>query len=60
MARRITMSRGLAASAAPVLLGLLSPILTAQTIAMPASDPVGISRSGAGVAYGKSLEDSSS
>lgn len=56
MARRITMSRGLAASAAPVLLGLLSPILTAQTIAMPASDPVGISRSGAGVAYGKSLE----
>ena len=50
MARRITMSRGLAASAAPVLLGLLSPILTAQTIAMPASDPGGISRSGAGVA----------
>ena len=56
MARRITMSRGLAATAAPVFLGLLSPILTAQTIAMPASDPVGISRSGAGVAYGKSLE----
>lgn len=56
MARRITMSRGLAATAAPVLLGLLSPILTAQTIALPASDPVGISRSGAGVAYGKSLE----
>lgn len=50
------MSRGLAATTAPVLLGLLSPILTAQTIAMPASDPVGISRSGTGVAYGKSLE----
>ena len=50
------MSRGLAVSVAPVLLGLLSPILSAQTIAMPASDPVGISRSGTGVAYGKSLE----
>ena len=56
MARRITMSRGLAVSAAPAVLGLLSPVLTAQTIAMPASDPVGISRSGTGVAYGKSLE----
>ncbi len=56
MARRITMSRGLVASAAPVLLWLLSPVLGAQTLAMPASDPVGIARSGAGVAYGKSLE----
>ncbi|MBL0312934.1 MAG: outer membrane protein transport protein [Holophagaceae bacterium] len=56
MARRITMSRGLATSAAPGLLGLTSPVLTAQTIATPASDPVSISRSGAGVAYGKSLE----
>lgn len=56
MARRITMSRGLATTAAPVLLVLLSPVLTAQTLAMPASDPVSISRSGAGVAYGKSLE----
>lgn len=59
MARRITMSRGLAATAAPVLMGLLSPALAAQTIALPASDPVGISRSGADVAYGKSLEAAS-
>lgn len=56
MARRINLSRGLAATAAPALLGLLSPALAAQTIALPASDPVGIARSGAGVAYGKSLE----
>ncbi len=56
MARRITMSRGLARAAAPLVLGLLSPVMAAQTIALPASDPVGISRSGAGVAYGKSLE----
>lgn len=53
------MSRGLASAVAPVLLGslgLLSPALTAQAIATPASDPVSIARGGAGVAYGKSLE----
>ncbi len=53
MARRITLGKSLAASA---WLGLLTPALSAQTISVLASDPVGISRSGAGVAYGKSLE----
>lgn len=36
--------------------GLLAPVLGAQSLGLPASDPVGISRSGAGVAYGRSLE----
>ncbi len=58
MARRITLGNGLAA---PALLGLLLTPgkLGAQTIALPGSDPVTISRSGAGVAYGKSLEAAS-
>ena len=56
MARWITLSRGLATAIAPGLLGMLSPGLSAQTLAMPASDPVSVSRGGAGVAYGKSLE----
>ncbi len=56
MARRIKVSRGLATAA---MLGFLSPALHAQTTGLPASDPVGISRSGAGVAYGRSLEAAS-
>jgi long-subunit fatty acid transport protein len=39
-----------------LLAGLGAPRLAAQTWALPASDPVGIARSGAGVAYGASLE----
>lgn len=35
---------------------LLAPALCAQSLAVPASDPVGIGRSGAGVAFGRSLE----
>lgn len=53
MARRITLSRVLAAATA---VGAVCPSLFAQTPGLPASDPVGISRSGAGVAYGRSLE----
>ena len=39
-----------------LLAGLGAPRLAAQAWALPASDPVGIARSGAGVAYGNSLE----
>lgn len=39
-----------------VLAGLGAPRLAAQAMALPASDPVGIARSGTGVAYGNSLE----
>ena len=39
-----------------LLAGLGAPRLAAQAMALPASDPVGIARSGAGVAYGNSLE----
>jgi len=39
-----------------LLAGLGAPPLAAQSWALPASDPVGIARSGAGVAYGNSLE----
>jgi len=39
-----------------LLAGLGAPHLAAQSWALPASDPVGIARSGAGVAYGNSLE----
>ena len=39
-----------------LLAGLGAPRLTAQAMALPASDPVGIARGGAGVAYGNSLE----
>lgn len=37
-------------------LGLAAAPLSAQSIALPASDPVGIARAGTGVAYGRSLE----
>jgi len=39
--------------------GLASPTLSAQALALPASDPVGIGRSGTGVAFGQSLEAAS-
>lgn len=39
-----------------LLAGLGAPRLAAQAWALPASDPVGIARSGAGVAYGNNLE----
>jgi long-subunit fatty acid transport protein len=39
-----------------LLAGLGAPRLAAQAMALPASDPVGIARSGAGVAYGNNLE----
>ena len=39
-----------------LLAGLGAPHLAAQSWALPASDPVGIARSGAGVAFGNSLE----
>ncbi len=39
-----------------LLAGLGAPQLAAQSWALPASDPVGIARSGTGVAYGNSLE----
>ena len=42
-----------------LLAGLGAPRLAAQSWALPASDPVGIARSGAGVAYGNSLEAAS-
>lgn len=40
----------------PLLLGLAALDLQAQSLALPASDPVGIGRGGAGVAFGRSLE----
>jgi len=42
--------------AAGLLAGLGAPRLAAQSWALPASDPVGIARSGAGVAFGNNLE----
>lgn len=42
-----------------LLMGLGVPHLAAQTWGLNASDPVGIARSGAGVAYGNSLEAAS-
>jgi long-subunit fatty acid transport protein len=39
-----------------LLAGLGAPRLAAQSWALPASDPVGIARSGTGVAYGNNLE----
>ena len=39
-----------------LLAGLGAPRLAAQSWALPASDPVGIARSGAGVAFGNNLE----
>ena len=39
-----------------LLAGLGAPRLAAQSWALPAADPVGIARSGTGVAYGASLE----
>ncbi len=41
-----------------VVMGSLLP-LSAQTVFLPASDPVGIGRSGTGVAFGRSLEAAS-
>lgn len=38
------------------LLGLIAPTLAAQSLSLPASDPVGIGRAGVGVAFGRSLE----
>jgi long-subunit fatty acid transport protein len=40
-------------------LGLLVPALSAQSLSLPASDPVGIGRAGVGVAFGRSLEAAS-
>jgi long-subunit fatty acid transport protein len=42
-----------------LLTGLGAPHLAAQAWGLPASDPVGIARSGAGVAFGQSLEAAS-
>jgi len=39
--------------------GLASQMLSAQALGLPASDPVGIGRSGTGVAFGQSLEAAS-
>lgn len=50
------MDRGLFARGGTLLLGLAAAGLQAQSIALPASDPVGLGRGGAGVAFGRSLE----
>lgn len=47
--------RWLGTGLAGLLAGLSAP-LAAQSLWLPASDPVGIARSGAGVAFGQSLE----
>lgn len=39
-----------------LLMGLASQVVSAQSLGLPASDPVGIGRSGTGVAFGTSLE----
>ena len=39
-----------------LLAGLASQVASAQSMGLPASDPVGIGRSGTGVAFGTSLE----
>ncbi len=43
-------------SLVPALAALAGPHLAAQSLWLPASDPVGIARGGAGVAFGRSLE----
>lgn len=53
MLNGIDRSRGMRVAA---FLGLLAPALAAQALSLPASDPVGIGRGGAGVAFGRSLE----
>lgn len=52
------MVRGSFARGGALLLGLAATRLAAQSLALPASDPVGIGRGGAGVAFGRSLEAS--
>jgi long-subunit fatty acid transport protein len=52
------MVRGLLTRGSALLLWLVASGLDAQSIALPASDPVGIGRGGAGVAFGRSLEAS--
>lgn len=47
---------GLGAFGAAALAAVLGGPLSAQTLWTPASDPVGIARAGAGVAFGQSLE----
>ncbi len=42
-----------------LLMGLASQVVSAQSLGLPASDPVGIGRSGTGVAFGTSLEAAS-
>ncbi len=50
------MERGSFAWGGLLLLGMAASGLGAQSIALPASDPVGLARGGAGVAFGRSLE----
>jgi long-subunit fatty acid transport protein len=50
------MMTGIGAGTLGLLAALGAPRLAAQSWALPASDPVGIARSGAGVAFGNSLE----
>lgn len=52
------MDRGSFAWGGVLLAGLAASSLGAQSLALPASDPVGIARGGAGVAFGRSLEAS--
>jgi long-subunit fatty acid transport protein len=52
------LNRWLGTGLAGLVAGLSGP-LAAQSLWLPASDPVGIARSGTGVAYGQSLEASS-
>jgi long-subunit fatty acid transport protein len=56
MARRMT---GMAWISVVLAAAAASCPLAAQSLWLPASDPVGISRSGAGVAFGRSLEAAS-
>ena len=51
-----SISRRIGLGTLGLLTGLAGPRLTAQSWSVLASDPVGIARSGAGVAYGNSLE----
>ncbi|MBI4913904.1 MAG: outer membrane protein transport protein [Acidobacteria bacterium] len=53
------MRRGCARRVWSGFLGLAATGLAAQTLALPASDPTGIARGGAGVAFGRSLEAAS-
>ena len=50
------MSTRIGLSTLGLLAGLGAPRLAAQSWALPASDPVGIARSGTGVAFGNNLE----